>query len=527
MGVAVAHTEGTVGYRGGALITEAQAVFDTASVLDVTLTVPFRFAVDDSVRFGLGEAGAIEGRIVAQRVALAPFSPLLGDIRDLAGYASGEVGLAGTLAEPRLDGVLSIVDGAATSFGLNKRYEAINGTIALAGERVIVQSLTARAGGSVSITGDVTLEELTNPVLDLTAEMTEFEVAGVQDEDDAALSGTVRTRGPLEQLTVTGNMTVGDGAVLIPDMGGSTLDEEIFLAPGETFDDPFAPEANPLLDNLAIDGLRIAVERDTWFVLEDQARIQLGGDLVVNKSGEDWRVVGELEGERGTYTLAAGPIIRQFDISYARLRFQDETELNPNIEIIATRTIIDQTGRPVDIDVNIGGTMQQPTLSLASGNAANVPQSELLSFLFFGQPSFALGGTGVASEAFVGNLFELGSIALGDAFGDVGLGLDVFQIRVGGYGGAGENTAILVVGRELTSDVFLTVESYLNGLFGGTSSGLDQWALRLEWAFDPRSSLRAGIEPVNSTLLLRGVGVSRPTAPGQQFAVELRRRWLY
>src|SRR5690606_17826462 len=103
----------------------AQAVFDTASVLDVTLTVPFNFAVDDSVRFGLGEAGAIEGRIVAQRVALAPFGALLGDIRDLAGYASGEVGLAGTLAEPRLDGVLSVVDAAATSFGLNKRYEAI------------------------------------------------------------------------------------------------------------------------------------------------------------------------------------------------------------------------------------------------------------------------------------------------------------------------------------------------------------------------------------------------------------------
>ncbi|MGH7445033.1 MAG: hypothetical protein ACREKM_09160, partial [Longimicrobiales bacterium] len=63
--------------------------------------------------------------------------------------------------------------------------------------------------------------------------------------------------------------------------------------------------------------------------------------------------------------------------------------------------------------------------------------------------------------------------------------------------------------------------------FGESQSGLDAWAIKLEWAFARRSSLSTGFEPVNSALLLRGVGLDRSNAPGQQLFVELRRRWLW
>ncbi len=364
-------------------------------------------------------------------------------------------------------------------------------------------------------------------MFDLAASLNDFEVMGVDNETDAEVRGTLELTGPLDGLLLTGTVGVTDGAVLIPQFTQSTLDEELFLSPGETFDDPLAPASNSLLANLTISNLRVEIYPDTWVVVQNQARAQLGGTLLVNKQGDVWRILGELEGERGTYTLAAGPVLRQFEISYARLLFRGDEELNPAIEITATRTIIDQSGRPVEIDVNIGGTMRQPSLGLASGNAANVPESELLSFLFFGQPSYALGGGGIASGALLGGVAEFLSLGIGESFAEAGLPFDLFQLRLAGIGGAGDPTASLVIGREIVDDVFLTVESYLNALFGGSSTGYDAWAIRLEWAFDRRSSLSTGFEPVNSALLLRGAGLDPAISPRQQFFVSLRRRWLY
>lgn len=526
MDVALARFAGSVDYRDGALVTTAQAAFDTAGTLDIELAVPFNFVVEDSLAFGIGDSGPIRGSITADRVSLVPFEPLFTGLRDLQGWASGALTLAGTIADPQLDGEVRIVEAAAMVPVLNKRYEQINGTLSFAGRQILIDSLTTMAGGTARVAGTITLEELTEPVLDVDIVMTEFQVAGVDNETDAEVTGTVAVNGAIEALTLTGSVRVGDGAVLIPNMAQSTLDEDIFLAPGETFEGPLTDGSSGLVENLRIRDLRVEVHRDTWFVLEGQARTQLGGVLTVNKTGEEWRVAGELEGERGTYTVAAGPIVRQFDITYIRLRFQNDIELNPSIEVIATRTIIDQSGQPIDIDVNIGGTLRTPTLALASGGAANVPQSELLSFLFFGQPSFALGGGGLAGEA-LGGFGELLGIGLGNTLGEAGLPVDVFQLRLTGFGGLGANTAMLVVGSEITDDVFLTVESYLNALFGESQSGLDAWAIRLEWAFARRSSLSTGFEPVNSALLLRGARLDRSSAPGQQLFVELRRRWLW
>lgn len=527
MDVALSRFEGDIEFRNGALVTTAEAVFDTAGVINIELALPMRLDVGDSLDIGMGETGSVRGRIVADRVLLTPFQPLFRGVFDLQGYISGAVAIGGTVDDPQLEGSAQIVQGAATFTPLNKRYTEIQGQLTLAGNRIVIDSLSARSDGTAVVTGDITLESLSEPVLDLAVTLNDFEVMGVDNETDAEFRGTLALTGPLDGLLLSGNVGVTDGAVQVPQVTQSTLDESLFLAPGETFDDPLAPPSNSLLGNLTIRNLRVEVYPDTWVVVHNQARAQLGGTLFVNKQGDVWRIFGELEGERGTYTLAAGPVLRQFEISYARLRFLGDEELNPTLEITATRTIIDQSGRPVEIDVNIGGTMREPSLGLAAGNAANVPESELLSFLFFGQPSFALGGGGLASSALLGGVAEFLSLGIGESFAEAGLPFDLFQLRLAGIGVAGDPTASLVVGREIVDDVFLTVESYLSALFGGSSTGRDAWAIRLEWAFDRRSSLSTGVEPVNSALLLRGAGFDPAIAPGQQLFVSLRRRWLY
>ena len=141
-------------------------------------------------------------------------------------------------------------------------------------------------------------------------------------------------------------------------------------------------EETDLIGNLAIRDLNVDVSTDTWFIAY-RAQAQLAGELVVNKSGEDMPITGTLSGNRGQYTLLAGPVVRRFDIVSAQVRFRGEPSPNPTIDITARRMVLDQSGRQLDVDVRITGTAESPTLQLAGGQTGQIAESELLSFLLF------------------------------------------------------------------------------------------------------------------------------------------------
>ena len=71
------------------------------------------------------------------------------------------------------------------------------------------------------------------------------------------------------------------------------------------------------------------------------------------------------------------------------------------------------------------------------------------------------------------------------------------------------------------------VEPGIAALLDNETNSLNTWALRLEWAFDRQSRLRASYEPVTPSRFVRGLGVALPITRRQQFAIELRRRWTY
>jgi autotransporter translocation and assembly factor TamB len=250
--------------------------------------------------------------------------------------------------------------------------------------------------------------------------------------------------------------------------------------------------------------------------------------------------VGELNGERGTYTLRAGPIIRRFDVVAAKIRFLGGRDINPALDISARRRVVDLNGQQFDIEVKIRGTMERPTLALASEEQRSVPQSELLSFLLFGRPSVAIGGTSLTAqkeigETYIGGIAELLSMELEQAFIDqLGMGLDVFQIRLGGGRLSNLDRAAVVVGEEIRNNLFLTVEYGVNSLFGGTSgttattaSNASTFAVRLEWNFTRSTNLRASYEPVNQSLLVRNYARSQLDEHAYQWGLELRRRWTW
>src|SRR5207244_2564862 len=82
-------------------------------------------------------------RATADSVDLAVLEALTPAVRQVTGVFSTDLGIAGTWDAPRLRGALQIADAAATIPTLNVRYEAVNGRLALSGDSIAVQALSA------------------------------------------------------------------------------------------------------------------------------------------------------------------------------------------------------------------------------------------------------------------------------------------------------------------------------------------------------------------------------------------------
>jgi hypothetical protein len=528
---------GDIEYLNDRLITTARAVVDTAGALDMRAELPLDLRFGDSTVIRMRDAGPVNIRIVSDSIALAPFAVLSPEVKDVTGRLTADVTVTGTVQSPQLSGTVALRNASAHVVRANERYDSINAVLALANQRATIQQFVARNDGIATATGTIEFADLNRPVFNLTANMNGFRAAGVEGQEPARVDGEVNLNGPMDGAVVTGDVTLSDGYFPVPTVFSSPLDEELAaLAVPTAGTDTAARPRVPFVDALRINNFRVRAGESLWFAMPD-ARAQMEGELVFDKTGDDIRITGVLSGTRGQYTLRAGPIVRRFDVVEAEVRFLGDTEINPVINIVASRVIIDQQGRQLDLRVRVGGTMRAPTLALASADAANVPQSELLSFLLFGQSNFGLTGGGLVpgeelvTSTFLGGFTELLALELEDELIDAGLGVDIFQLRFGNS--IASLTPSLVIGEEIGENVFLTVETGLGALFGdggGQNTGFGAMSVRLEWRINPTSTLRAGYEVVQPGRALRGVTVAQPLVINQQarqFTFDFTKRWSW
>ncbi|MEO5511638.1 MAG: translocation/assembly module TamB domain-containing protein [Longimicrobiales bacterium] len=526
-GIPVARIDGTFNYADRRALARFTAALDTAGSIDVDAAIPVAINLTDSTKYTLLDVGALTGHIVAHSFSLAPVDSFITMVRGVAGQLNGSVTIGGTVADPQLNGDLTLAGGNVVVPQLNQTYRDIQGTLHFGGRTATLQTVSARSDGTLAITGDITFAKIDEPVFDLTARLDDFRPIGVDNQDDAAVDGELFLRGKLDALVLTGGVTLHDGYLLIPQFGAdfSTSYGDLTNA-APVLGTDFTPNVTAAwMNNFAVRDM--TVNMDGVWVAAQEAKLQLAGTLTVNKSQDNISVIGDLEGSRGTYTLTAGPIARRFDITHALVRFQGGSDMNPAISVDARRTVLDQ-GKRLSVDVHIGGTVRGPTLSLASADAPNIPESELLSYLLFGRSTIAvgdrpLGRNGLLGEtvgtALSGTLEAISAQFEQALVGDFGLPLDVFQINVGLDG-----RTSFVLGRQIANDLFVSFESGLAAI-GSSTGGMNDWALRFEWAFAPQSSLQFGLEPVRPGARIRGLGSLSERDLRRQEFVELRRRW--
>ncbi len=390
--------------------------------------LPIDLSFGDSVEKRILD-GPITIDLEGDSIPLGPLAEFTETFSVVTGEARGRIGVRGTWNEPRLEGAIAV---NMPSLGIRASGVTYANTFArvhMEDDRVVIDSLVTRSGrrGFIRATGSVVLEEFDHPVLDLSIAAHEARVLDNQ-RGQLVMSSQVALKGPVDTLGVNGNVTIMHGVIRIPDpeewhlinTGDPALFAVVDTALARELD--VAPPS-PFMKNANVN-VRLQVQRGTW-ARSREANVEVYGDLTIERAtgDQEFSVKGALLSDYGDYDLYG----RRFSVTKGSVRFTGPPA-NPVLQLIAMHQVRTAGRAPFDIQVTIGGTLEQPNVSLESQAQPTLTQSDLISFLAFGQSSTSLlqfdgsglEGGGNSGSSLAGNVAALATRQLaGVAFGAV------------------------------------------------------------------------------------------------------------
>ncbi|MGH7590696.1 MAG: translocation/assembly module TamB domain-containing protein [Gemmatimonadales bacterium] len=500
---------------------------DRALALDIALwrtgrqvmSVDARLPVD----LALGDVGQrlIPGPlnilVLADRADVGMLEAFTPNARDLTGGFSADAGIQGTWNDPRLTGTVRVLDAGVSLPSLGVRYDRINGAARLQGDSITLDSLSLHGGeGTLAVAGGVRLAQLTRPVFDLDLKARAFRAIDVRNYLTLVGTGQLKLTGPFFGASLTGRMTADEGVLYFADLVTKQVVDLSDPATAALIDSTQMRDArlapsieNRFLDSLSIDNFRLSVGDEFW-LRSTEANIRLTGDMTVSKAARNYRLDGTLKADRGNYALKVGFITRPFTVQSGTVRFLGTPDLNAELDIQAVHTV-----RPADASADIGivahitGTTLAPKLSLASPQNPTLSETELVSYLMFGRPSFALDQTGGATQGGEQAALQTGIAYLSSALSteieralvsDLGVPVDFVEIRPGGAGGSFVNPnaglTTLSAGWRIGKRTFFTFNAGLCPNLG--QLWYKSFGASVEQRFDPWLRAQVSVEPVQT-----------------------------
>jgi translocation and assembly module TamB len=409
----------------------------------VTGTVPINLALSGVTGSRLLDL-PLDVTLASDSLPLDLVPQFTGAVTDVAGRATGNVTVRGTLKRPAIVGAMTLSNAQFKLASTGAFLKQVNGAVRMTGDTVFVDSIAGVANGPVRLAGTVAVGDWRRPALNLFLTARDAELLNNERGVVHADAG-LRASGPIDSAYVSGQVTVVHGVLYIPQSGKSLVsagDPALFnvidtalVSQREIF-----PAQSSLFTNLRVD-VDLVVQRNTWVRSRDaNVEIYTDGPLHIAVAGDALTLTGAVDADYGEYTFLS----RRFQITRGSALFIGTPELNPTLQVTAEYVVKQPTGN-ANIRVLIGGTLQQPRISLESDMQPPLTQSELLSYLAFGESSGSLNQIGLSPLTggnSGGNLINVASsrlagIALGEtlnqAEGDAAqsLGVDVFNITPG------------------------------------------------------------------------------------------------
>jgi autotransporter translocation and assembly factor TamB len=493
---------------------------DSARVLTASGQVPVDLALQDVAR-RVPTDRQMNLAVVADSLPAALPLAYLSVMEEVTGTLSGVFQIGGTVDDPSTAGTLDLNDAGWTLPAIGVRHSEVSGTLALRSDGTVDVNASGRAEGTITATGRVLLQPLTDPTFDLEITAEAFKAAQRLDVE-GTVSGTVTLGGtytrPFVRSRPGAPLRVDEGILYVEEFQRTAsvvdLADPAFFAVVDTSVVNPRPlqgaSANPFLRNLRVD-VDLTAERNTWLRSEDM-NVEMAGelDVVYDRQSRVLVMLGALQAIRGTYSVLG----RSFQVESGTVEFVGTPGINPILDIVASTEVRPTSGGgdPIAIQAVVSGTLQSPRVDLSSTETA-IAESDLVSYLVFGVPSYQLASgqtellEGAAGSLLGSTIGAVSSIAQGIFASRLSSlvarewGLDYFAISQPEQLGLSQTdisttlgSTTFEVGWYLEEDVFLTL--LLRPLGGGVvAEGVDPFGgARLDWVLTNTWTLQAFFE---------------------------------
>lgn len=425
-----------------------------------------------------GSTQALSGRIDLVLNSLAFVELLTPEVANAKGRLAANYRIGGTLAEPQLDGALTLKEFAAEipSAGL-KLHDGDVSLRAVDAEHFVLEGRLASGEGTLVLSGSGGLDAAAPFKASIKGE--DFLAADIPAAR-VVISPDLTIERSTENITIGGSLTIPKTDVDLAKLPGGGVSKK---SPDVVVTDAEQPAPGaPLPVIVGVD-------------------VKLGRQVKLAGLGLDGRIRGQLRVDQrpgklatGTGTLNVSGTYKAYgqdlEIESGRLLFAGTALDNPGLDIRAVRKILGESGDfggdTITAGLQVRGTAQVPVLTVFSNPV--MEQSEALSYLVTGKPLSGL-------KSGEGDMLGTAARALGSAGGDLlakGIGA-----RMGVDAGVADNAALggaaFTVGKYLSPKLYL---SYGVGLFTPGEVVSLKYLFNRRWNFEAQNATtgnRAGI----------------------------------
>jgi len=439
-------------YANTELKTQIELLRGSMRLASADATLPINLALTGVTGPRLIDNRELSAEIQADSLPLDALPSLTGAIDQIRGRLRGNVKIAGTWKDARVEGLAALDLGSLRVVRAGVRYQHINGAIRFAGDTAYVDSIHARAGaGTIRVNGTIAMKELLKPGFNLAMNAHRAQLI---NNDMGRINGDaqIRLTGSLGEPQIDGTIRIRGGVAYAPEMDhrrATNLDLPTVAQVADTslISPTLVARPNPFIQNLRLD-VAVDVDRNTW-VRNAKANAEVytppGEPLRIRMSQgrNTLTIAGSVNAERGEYAYAG----RTFQLTTGTATFlEGAVDLDPLIQLNGQYLVQRPNREALVIQINVSGAMRKPTVSLESNSQPPLSQSQLLSLFAFGQSSASLlnlqgsglaGGSGLTGITAVAQQ-QLTGLAIGavteQAVADVQregtrAGLDVFRIH--------------------------------------------------------------------------------------------------
>lgn len=434
---------------------------------DTNIVLSFSEAGDLRLNLSLNDPlgrGTLDGELLANNLALAPYRPMVADMDSLEGELNGRVQIGGTTNQPDLQGTLALR--GLQVHGPDIPVDVRDGELTLAfdGEQGDINGFVAAERGRLNITGDaywpgaddwrigIDLNATQEPLLLVLPQFGQLEAAP-----------DIRVRITPELLQVRGNVDLPWARLEVGTMSSSAIEpssDEIIITEREDREAEeealrAAENGGPsAADELAKTGMELDVlitltlGRD-MLISAYGLESGLGGTLEIRQDSGGLQLFGEVSLVDGRFKAFGQDLL----IRRGRLLFSGPPSL-PSLDFEAIRNP-DITEDDVIAGLRVTGSAEEPNMAIFS--EPFMSENQALSYLLRGRASDSSGGMDSAlTTALIGmSLGRTGGAvgSIGETFGIDDLALDTT--------GVGDDSQVALSG-QLSDDLRI---SYGVGIF--------------------------------------------------------------